>query len=139
MSEISAAAVKTLRERTGLPMMDCKKALESTGGDQEAAVKQLREQGLKTQETRLGRDTSAGRIAVFADVSRGVGAMIELMCESAPVANSPEFKQFAADIAKQLATGPGATTGDELLKQPSPSKPGQKLGEIKDDMFNRIR
>ncbi len=139
MPDISASAVKELRERTGLPMMECKKALAATGGDQEAAVKQLREQGLKTQETRLGRDTSAGRIAVFADVPGKVGAMIELMCESAPVSNSPEFKQFAADIAKQLATGPGAASGDELLKQPSPSKPGQKLGEIKDDMFNRIR
>ncbi len=139
MPDISASAVKELRERTGLPMMECKKALAATGGDQEAAVKQLREQGLKTQETRLGRDTSAGRIAVFADVPGKVGSMIELLCESAPVSNSPEFKQFAADLAKQLATGPGAATGDELLKQPSPSKPGQKLSEIKDDMFNRIR
>ena len=139
MPDISAAAVKALRERTGLPMMECKKALEASGGDEDAAVKKLREEGRKTQETRIGRDTSAGRIAVFADVSRGVGAMIELLCESAPVASSPEFKQFASDLVKQLATGPGAATGDELLKQPSPSKAGHTLGEVKDDMFNRIR
>ena len=139
MPDISAAAVKALRERTGLPMMECKKALEASGGDEDAAVKKLREEGRKTQETRIGRDTSAGRIAVFADVSRGVGAMIELLCESAPVAGSPEFKQFASDLVKQLATGPGAATGDELLKQPSPSKSGHTLGEVKDDMFNRIR
>jgi elongation factor Ts len=139
MPDISAAAVKALRERTGLPMMECKKALEASGGDEDAAVKKLREEGRKTQETRIGRDTSAGRIAVFADVSRGVGAMIELLCESAPVSGSPEFKQFASDLVKQLATGPGATTGDELLKQPSPSKSGHTLGEVKDDMFNRIR
>ncbi len=55
------------------------------------------------------------------------------------VASSPEFVQFANDLAKQLATGPGAKTPDELLKQPSPSKPGQTLGQVKDDMFNRIR
>jgi elongation factor Ts len=139
MPDISAAAVKALRERTGLPMMECKKALEASGGDEDAAVKKLREEGRKTQETRIGRDTSAGRIAVFADVSRGVGAMIELLCESAPVSGSPEFKQFASDLVKQLATGPGAATGDELLKQPSPSKSGHTLGEVKDDMFNRIR
>jgi elongation factor Ts len=139
MPDINAAAVKALRERTGLPMMECKKALEASGGDEDAAVKKLREEGRKTQETRIGRDTSAGRIAVFADVSRGVGAMIELLCESAPVAGSPEFKQFASDLVKQLATGPGAATGDELLKQQSPSKSGHTLGEVKDDMFNRIR
>lgn len=139
MAEITAAAVKTLRERTGLPMMDCKRALEETGGDQEAAVKKLREQGKKTQETRLGREMSAGRVAVYADLAKGVGAMIEFQCESAPVANSPEVIQFANDLARQLALGPGAKTAEELLQQPSPSKSGMTLGEQKDDMFNRIR
>jgi elongation factor Ts len=139
MSEITAAAVKTLRERTGLPMMDCKKALEQTGGDQTAAEEFLRKQGKKTQETRIGRETSTGRIAVFADVERGVGAMVELMCESAPVANNSEFRQLANDLAKQLATGPGAATADELLAQSSPSKPGHTLALQKDDLFNRMR
>ena len=110
---------------------------EGLAGDRrrrgQAAVEWLRKQGIKTQETRLGRETSAGRIAVYADVDKGVGAMVELMCESAPVASSPEFAQFANDLAKQLATGPGAKTAEELLKQPSPGKPGQTLGEQKDD------
>lgn len=139
MPEITAAAVKSLRERTGLPMMDCKKALEATGGDEHAAEEKLRMEGKKTQETRLGRETSTGRIAIFADVEQGVGAMVEVMCESAPVANNAEFKQFAADLAKQLATGPGAKTAEELLAQPSPSKPGKTLAEEKDDLFNRMR
>ena len=139
MPEITAAAVKALRERTGLPMMDCKKALEETGGDQAAAEDHLRKQGRKTQETRIGRETSTGRIAVFADVEKGAGAMIELMCESAPVASNAEFKQLANDLAKQLATGPGAATADELLAQSSPSKPGQTLAAQKDDLFNRMR
>ncbi len=139
MPEITAAAVKSLRERTGLPMMDCKKALEATGGDEQAAEEKLRKEGKKTQETRLGRETSTGRIAIFADVEKGVGAMVEVMCESAPVANNVEFKQFAADLAKQLAIGPGAKSPDELLKQPSPSKSGKTLGDEKDDLFNRMR
>jgi elongation factor Ts len=139
MAEISAAMVKALREMTGLPMMDCKKALEETSGNLDAAQVRLREQGRKTQETRLGRETGAGRIAVYSDVSQPAGAMVELLCESAPVAGSAEFKQLANDLAKQLATGPGAKTGEELLAQPSPSKPGVTLGEVKDDMFNRIR
>jgi len=139
MPEITAAAVKALRERTGLPMMECKKALEECGGDQSAAEKHLRESGKKTQETRLGRETSTGRIAIFADVEKGAGAMIELMCESPPVAANAEFRQLANDLAKQLATGPGAATAEELLAQPSPSKPGQTLAAQKDDLFNRMR
>jgi elongation factor Ts len=139
MAEITAAAVKSLRERTGLPMMECKKALQETGGNEQAAVEWLRTHNVKIQETRLGRETSAGRLAVFTDISAKVGAMIELKCESAPVAGSPDFIQFAKDIAKQLATGPGAKTADDLLTQPAPSKPGMTLGQQKDDMFNRIR
>ena len=139
MAEITAKAVMALRERTGLPMMDCKKALQESAGDEEAAVTLLRKQGIKTAETRIGRETTAGRVAVYVDMAKGVGAMVELQCESAPVASSPEFVQFANDLAKQLALGPGAKTPDELLKQPSPSKPGQTLGQVKDDMFNRIR
>ena len=139
MAEITAAAVKSLREQTGLPMMECKKALMETGGNEAAAVDWLRKQGIKTQETRLGRETSAGRIAVYADVAAGSGAMIELMCESAPVSVSADFRQLANDMAKQLATGPGAATADELLAQPSPSKPGMTLAQQKDDLFNRMR
>jgi elongation factor Ts len=139
MPEITAAAVKALRERTGLPMMDCKKALQETGGDEAAAEEHLRKQGRKTQETRIGRETSTGRIAIYADVDKGVGAMVELMCESAPVAANAEFRQLANDLAKQLATGPGAATAEELLAQPSPSKPGSTLAVQKDDLFNRMR
>lgn len=139
MAEITAAAVMALRQRTGLPMMDCKKALQESGGDQEAAVTWLRKQGIKTAESRIGRETTAGRIAVYTDMAKKVGAMIELQCESAPVASSAEFTQFANDLAKQLALGPGAKTPEELLKQPSPSKPGQTLADVKEDMFNRIR
>ena len=139
MAEITAAAVKSLREKTGLPMMDCKKALQEAGGNEEKAIQVLRESNIKMKETRLGRETSAGRIAVYSDLAKGVGAMIELQCESAPVSNSPEFKQYVADLAKQLALGPGAKTPDDLLAQPSLSKPGMTLGAQKDDMFNRIR
>lgn len=138
MAEVTAAAVKALREKTGLPMMDCKQALAATSGDMEAAVTYLREKGEKIKETRLGRDTEAGRIAVFADVASGKGAMVEFKCESAPVAGSAETKQFANELAKVLATST-ATTAEELLKQPAPSKPGQTLGEQMSDMFNRIR
>ena len=108
MAEITAAAVMALREKTGLPMMECKKALAECGGNTEQAVDWLRKQGIKTQSMRADRETSCGRLAVFADPSKGVGTIIELKCESPPVAGSDDFKALANDIAKTLALGPGA-------------------------------
>lgn len=139
MAEITASAVKALRELTGLPMMECKKALAASNGDVAAAKEQLRINGIKTQETRLGRETSVGRIGVFVDTAKKTGAMIELMCESPSVANHEDFRNLVNDMAKQLATGPGAASGEELLKQPNPSKAGQTLADTKDEMFNRMR
>jgi elongation factor Ts len=139
MTEITAAAVKALRERTGLPMMDCKKALSECEGNEEAAVDWLRKQGLKTLEKRSGRQTDFGRMGIFADLSASSGAMVELKCESAPVAGHDEFIQLANDLAQQLAGGPGAATADELLEQRSPSHPGMTLREQRDELFNRIR
>ena len=139
MAEITAAAVKALREKTGLPMMDCKSALKECDGDENAAIDWLRKKGLKTLEKRSGRETSFGRMGLYADLSDNVGAMVELKCESAPVAGHDEFIQLANDLAKQLAKGPGADDGEALLDQPSPSKDGMTLREQKDELFNRIR
>ncbi len=139
MAGITAAAVKALRERTGLPMMDCKKALAECDGDAEAAVDWLRKQGLKTMEKRGSRETAFGRMGIFADLTAKQGAMVELKCESAPVAGHDEFVQFADDLAAQLANGPGADSDDALLDQPCPSQPGKTLRDVKEEMFNRIR
>jgi elongation factor Ts len=139
MPAISAALVKELRDETGLPMMDCKKALEEAGGDKAAATQKLRESGKKLMSIRADRATEEGRIAVYANLAEKVGAMIELQCESAPVASNTEFVQLANDLAKQLATGPGAKTPDELWAQPSPSQKGKTLRDQKDDLENKIR
>jgi len=139
MPSITAAAVKALRERTGLPMMDCKRALQESDGDEEAAVEALRKAGMRTMEKRSDRETSAGRIAVFSDPASGQGSIVELLCESAPVASHEEFVQLADDLARQLATGPGAETPEELLGQPSPSKAPETLKGQLDDLMNRIR
>ncbi len=139
MADITAAAVKALRERTGLPMMDCKKALQEAGGNEEAAIELLRKAGKQTMDKRAGRETSTGRIAIYTDMQAGVGAMVELLCESAPVANNEEFVALAEALARQLATGPGAATADELLGQPSPSTPSKTLRTVFDDLNNRIR
>ncbi len=139
MAAITAASVKALREKTGLPMMECKKALQEADGDVDQAVEVLRKAGKKTMEKRAGRSTESGRIALYANPESGAGAIIDLRCESAPVANHDEFITLANDLAKQLATGPGAATPEELLAQPSPSEPGKTLQEVFDDLNNRIR
>jgi elongation factor Ts len=139
MPEITAAAVMALREKTGLPMMECKKALAECGGNTEQAVDWLRKQGIKTQSMRADRETSCGRLAIYADPAQGVGAIIELKCESPPVAGSDDFKALCNDVAKTLALGPGAKTPAELLAQKSLAHPDKTLGEIKDDLFNRMR
>lgn len=136
---ITAAAVKSLRERTGLPMMDCKEALKETGGDEEAAVDFLRKKGLKVQEKRAGRATTFGRFGLHVGTDKSAGAIVELQCESAPVTSNEEFIQLANDLAEALAKNPSVTTAEELLDQPSPSQSGKTLRDVKDDMFNRIR
>jgi elongation factor Ts len=140
VAEITAAAVKKLRDRTSLPMMECKAALQQTGGDEEAAVEYLRKAG----KTKMGareaeRVTAEGRIAAYASVDAGVGAMIEVLCESAPVANNEAFKHFVNDMAMQLAKGPAVADAEALLDQPSPSNPAQKLRDVRDDLTNQMR
>ena len=139
MAQITAALVNELRNETGLPMMDCKKALTEAGGDKEKAKETLRKNGIAIAAKRSDRETAFGRFGIYHGVGKKAGAVVELKCESAPVAGSAEFRQFAGDIAKQLASNKNVKTADELLKLPSLSKPGQTLGDQKDDMFNRIR
>jgi len=136
---VTAADVKKLRERTGLPLMDCKRALGEADGDQDKAVELLRKRGQQVLEKRADRETAFGRFGLYTGSDKERGAMVELMCESAPVTQNEEFIQLANDLACQLATGPGAETADELLDQASPSKEGMTLREQKEDLFNRIR
>ncbi len=139
MTQVSAAMVKSLRDKTSLPMGKCKEALQATGGDEQAAIEWLRKDNIKVQEGRAGRETAFGRMGLYTDWEKGVGALVELLCESAPVAKNDEFVALANDMAKQLATGKGAKTADELLDQPSPSAPGTTLRDKLSDMTNRIR
>ena len=139
MAAITAAAVKALREKTGLPLMDCKKALAESDGNEEAAVQWLRERGAKVMGSRSDRETAFGRFGIYTGLDKATGAIVELKCESDPVAKNEEFIQLASDLAEQLATGPGASSADELLGQPSPSKSGQTLAEQRDDLMNKIR
>jgi elongation factor Ts len=139
MAEITAAMVKKLRDDTQLPMMECKRALNECGGDMEAAKQKLREAGKKFMGKRQDRATEEGRIAISCGTAQAAGAIVELQCESAPVASNDEFVQLANDLAAQLAAAPGVTSVDELWSQPSPSQQGKTLEDHRDEIQNKIR
>lgn len=108
---ISAGLVKELRDATGAGMMDCKRALEETGGDVEAARKLLREKGMAQAGKRAGRETTEGR--VLARVSGSVGALAAVGCETEPVSNNPDFQAFAGRVLDAVERH-GETGADSL-------------------------
>ncbi len=136
---ISAADVRNLREKTGAPMMDCKKALVEADGDEEKAIEILREQFKKIQIKRADNETSEGLIEVAFKEDGSEGVMVEVQCESAPVASSEEFRSFTRQCASQLLNGPGASNSEELLGQPAPEADGKTLQDVWEDMTNQIR
>ena len=138
MATISAASVKAFRERTGLPLMDCKQALAEAGGDEDKAVEILRMRGEKLGDKRADRETAFGRFGLYAGVDKKAGAIVELKCESAPVTGNEEFIKLADSLAEALAHNP-VTTVDALLALPSPKMSGKTLLEHRADLFNRIR
>ena len=138
MSQISAAAVKALRDRTNMPMMECKTALTEANGDMDKAVELLRKKFKDAADKRVGRETAEGRIAVFVDPAQKAGAIVEMRCESPPVIKSEQFVQLANDVAKQVALKNPATV-EELLAQPFVDKPGQTVAERINDTIGLIR
>ncbi len=101
--EISAKLVKDLREKTGLGMMDCKKALQETKGDLEQAVDYLRKKGALKAAKREGRATSEGRIGSYIHSNGKIGVLVELKCESDFVAKTEQFATLNKDLCMQVA------------------------------------
>src|SRR6266511_4079152 len=94
MAEISAALVKKLRDRTGAPMMDCKRALQETNGDMEAAIRVLREKGMAGAAKRSDRATPEGKVGYRLAEDARRGAMVAVGCETEPVSNNDELLAF---------------------------------------------
>lgn len=139
MAAITAQAVKELRDLTDLPMMDVKKALVDADGDQAKAIELLKERNKKVMLKRLENATSEGLVRVGVTPDGARGAMVEIQCESAPVAKADDFVFLADQLVKQLLNGPGASTPDELLAQPAPDRPGQKLSDLLEEVVGKIR
>ncbi|NLK50921.1 MAG: translation elongation factor Ts [Syntrophomonadaceae bacterium] len=101
--QITAAMVKELRERTGVGMMDCKKALAEAQGDIEKAIEILRERGLAAAAKKAGRVTAEGRVESYIHGVGRIGVLVEVNCETDFVAKTEEYREFCRDIAMQIA------------------------------------
>jgi elongation factor Ts len=103
MADISAQTVKELRERTGAGFMDCKRALEETGGDVEKAVALLRERGQAAAAKKSGREAREGLIGSYIHTGGRIGVLIEVNCETDFVARNEQFQKLVRDLAMQVA------------------------------------
>jgi len=139
MAEITAQSVKELRELTDLPMMDCKKALTEAGGDRDKAISLLKDWGKKVSLKRADNATSEGLVRVLVAEDGSKAVMVEIQCESAPVAKADDFIFLVDQCAKQLLNGPGAATPEELLAQPAPDRAGATIAQVLEDVVNKIR
>jgi elongation factor Ts len=103
MAEITAQMVKQLRERTGAGILECKKALQETGGDMEEAVVVLRKWGLASAAKKASRSTKQGLIGSYIHAGSQIGVLVEVNCETDFVARTDEFRELVHDIAMQVA------------------------------------
>jgi len=115
MAEITAAAVKQLREKTGAGMMECKNALVESSGNEERAIEILRERGLASAKKREGRIAAEGIVGSYIHMGGKVGVLVELNCETDFVARGDEFQQLVKDIAMHIAAAePRYVTREEV-------------------------
>ena len=115
MAEITATAVKQLREKTGAGMMECKNALVESSGNEERAIEILRERGLASAKKREGRIAAEGIVGSYIHMGGKVGVLVELNCETDFVARGDEFQQLVKDIAMHIAAAePRYVARDEV-------------------------
>ncbi len=103
MPDVSAAAVKQLRDKTGAPMMKCKDALTEAGGNEEQAIEILRKRGEASMKQREGRIAAEGIVGSYIHMGGKVGVLVEINCETDFVARTEQFQQLVKDIAMHIA------------------------------------
>lgn len=115
MADITASMVNQLRQRTGAGLMDCKRALVESNGDEEAAISILKKKGIAKAAKKADRDASEGIIESYIHLGGKVGVLLELNCESDFVAKNDEFKALARDICMHIAAAsPVAVSREEV-------------------------
>ena len=150
--EVTVEIIRTLREKTGAGIMECKQALESNQGDLEKASEALRLKGVAQAAKRADRATNQGLVEAYVHTGGRVGAMVELGCESDFVARTQEFKELAHDIAMQVvAMAPSYLDESEideaesrpaaqvsLLQQPFIKDNSSSVGEVVQELAAKL-
>ncbi len=126
MSEISAAMVKQLREKSGAGIMDCKNALAECDGDIEKSIEHLRKKGLATAQKRAGRATKEGAVQAYIHMGGKIGVLVEVDCETDFVAKTDDFTEFVKNIAMHIA----ATNPLGIAQEDVPPEALEKEKEI---------
>ncbi len=147
---ISTGQIKELRERTGAGIMDCKRALEESGGSQEAAEKLLKQWGLARAAKKAGRVASQGLVESYIHAGGRVGALVEVNCETDFVARTEDFRTLAHDLAMQVAAmnphrltaeepSPDSAEGDvPLLDQAFIKDPSKTVRDVVNEAMARL-
>lgn len=156
MAEVTAAAVKSLREKTGAGMMECKKALNEAEGSEDRAIEILRERGLASAKKKEGRVAAEGVVASYIHMGGKVGVLVEVNCETDFAARSEEFQQLVKDIAMHVAAAEpryvsrNEVTGETLDKEreiaraqakndpKNANKPDQVIDKIIEGRLNKF-
>ena len=126
---ITAQQVKSLREKTGAGMMDCKKVLTETDGDMEKAMELLRERGITKAAKKSDRIAAEGIVASYVSADKKVGTVVEVNAETDFVAKNAEFREFVAEVAKQIVEKNPSDVA-ALLAQPSMAEEGKTVQEV---------
>src|ERR1041385_7812695 len=134
---ITAEMVKTVREKTGAGMMECKKALTEAQGNEEQAIEILRKAGLASAKKREGRIAAEGSVGAYIHMGGKVGVLVEVNCETDFVARSEDFQQFVKDVAMHIcASEPQYVTKDEVPADVVEKEREMARGQAKSDPKN---
>lgn len=137
MAEITASAVKSLREKTQAGMVDCKNALVEAGGDENAAIEILRKKGMASAGKKAGRVTAEGAVGSYIHMGGKVGVLVEINCESDFVARGDEFQQLVKDVAMHVAASdPRYVSRDEVPADVIAKERDILMGQLKNDPKN---
>jgi elongation factor Ts len=117
MADITAQMVKEIRDRTGAPFIDCKKALEEVSGDFDKAIEILKIKGVAKAAKKIGRETPEGTITSYIHAGGKIGVLVEINCETDFVARNEEFQAFAKEVAMQIAAGNPKYISRELIPE----------------------
>ncbi len=134
MADITANAVKELREKTGAGMMECKKALTEAEGNEEKAIEILRKRGVASAEKKAGRVAAEGAVGSYIHMGGKVGVLVEVNCETDFVARGDEFQTFVKDIAMHIAAmDPTYVSRDEVPADALAKEREIELERLKND------